>query len=335
MSNAAPLLDVQDVSKIYGGSGGLFGFGLGSQVRALDGVALTVGEREIVGLVGESGSGKSTLGRLVVGLERPTSGHIILNEAARPGPPRGKARSLGPQIIFQNAVAALNPRRTVKDAILEPAVVHGLLTGPADAFVHRLMDSVGLPASLKDRRPHELSGGQCQRVVIARALAASPKLLVCDEPVSALDVSIQAQVLNLFLDLYDETGCSYLFISHDLPVVERLSHRIAIMYLGRIVESAPTKALFAKPLHPYTEALIASVPDIEQQRRTFHPVSGEIPSPLSPPSGCHFHPRCPHAMDVCRVVQPPLLAIEPGHFSACHLNTPPAFAAAGASGPLG
>ncbi|MFI0847743.1 ABC transporter ATP-binding protein [Mesorhizobium sp. IMUNJ 23232] len=323
MAEATPLLDLMHIAKAYPIAGSdLFGLGRRRVVRALDEVTLTVGRGEVVGLVGESGSGKSTLGRIVVGLERPTAGMVAFEGQQFPMRMGAGARRtlLAAQMIFQNPVASLNPRQRVGDIIAEPARVYGLIGSDPEAFVSDLMERVGLPRSFIGRYPHEMSGGQCQRVGIARALSVSPKLLVCDEPVSALDVSIQAQVLNLFADLREQSGYSYLFISHDLPVVERLSHRVAIMYLGRIVESAPTRELFAAPAHPYTRALLASVPRLDQRRRSFQPIQGEVPSPLAPPKGCHFHPRCPLAISRCRTDRPAFREIAPGRFAACHLH---------------
>ena len=309
-----PLLSVRSVSKRYrAGNAGPLGFGRRRFVHALDAISLEIAAGEVLGLVGESGSGKSTLGRLIVGLEPPSAGALVFAEGhARPG-------ASSAQMVFQNPTGSLNPRQRVLEIIAEPIRVHRP-SEDAVAVARALMERVGLPAALAERRPHEMSGGQCQRVGIARALALNPMLLVCDEPVSALDVSIQAQVLNLLADLQEDTGCAILFISHDLPVVERLSHRIAIMYLGRIVELAPTAALFGRPVHPYTQALIESAPRLDQRRRGFMPVQGEIPSPLTPPSGCHFHPRCPFAMERCRSERPLLREVGPGHVSACHLD---------------
>jgi peptide/nickel transport system ATP-binding protein len=288
---------------------------------ALDDVSLTVHRGEVLGLVGESGSGKSTLGRIAAGLEQPTQGEVLFEGEPRPKSRSGRAarrKLLASQMIFQNPVASLNPRQRVEAILAEPIQVHGSRREAAAAALD-LMERVGLAPSLAGRRPRELSGGQCQRVGIARALAVSPRFLICDEPVSALDVSIQAQVLNLFMDLRERYGYSYLFISHDLHVVERISHRVAILYLGRIVEIGRAADVFAQPAHPYTQALIESAPDLDRRRRVV-PVRGEIPSPLDPPSGCHFHPRCPMAMAICREVRPPAIEVEPGHWSACHLH---------------
>ncbi|CAH1658915.1 ABC transporter ATP-binding protein [Chelatococcus asaccharovorans] len=300
------------------GRRGFLGLGPRRRVRALDDVSLEIGHGEILGLVGESGSGKSTLGRLIVGLYRPSEGQIrFARQATRHEGPH--AVDLGAQIVFQNPSGSLNPRQRVRDIIAEPLIVHKADHDIA-ARVGELMRQVGLPPDFAERRPSEMSGGQAQRVGIARALALEPELIVCDEPISALDVSIQAQVLNLFADIQEQTGCSYLFISHDLPVVERLSHRVAIMYLGRIVEIAATSELFSRPAHPYTRALIASAPRLEAKKLSFRPVEGEIPSPIDPPRGCHFHPRCPLATDRCRSERPEAREVSPGHLSACHLD---------------
>jgi peptide/nickel transport system ATP-binding protein len=325
---AAPaLLELSAISKRYdGGRAGTFGLGARRKVQALSDVTLTIRHGEVVGLVGESGSGKSTLGRIAVGLERPTSGEVLYEGApvTVPRSRRARARLLDLQMIFQNAVAALNPRQRVRDIIAEPLRVHR--RGEGVEAVAALLEQVGLPTRFMSRYPHELSGGQCQRVGIARALTVSPKLLVCDEPVSALDVSIQAQILNLFADLRERGGFSYLFISHDLHVVERLSDRVAVMYLGEIVECGPTAQVYEQPAHPYTKALMAAAPRIGGGRRRAKPIEGEIPSPFAPPSGCRFHPRCPFAMPVCRQIAPQEVRVGPGHSSRCHLNaaTPPA-----------
>jgi peptide/nickel transport system ATP-binding protein len=320
MSMRENLLLVEGVRKEYPIKSGGFR-GHRSVLHAIDEVDLRVDRGEVVGLIGESGSGKSTLGRIVVGLESPTAGAVhfegrtIRRAGYRPTP----GSELGIQIIFQNAVASLNPRQTVGEILAEAARVHGILKGTNSDFVVPLMERVGLDPSLARRRAHELSGGQCQRVCIARALSLQPKLLVCDEPVSALDVSIQAQVLNLFADLQEQFHYSYLFISHDLPVVQRLSHRVCIMYLGRIVESGPTSAVFDAPAHPYTQALLSSVPSLDLDAQHDPLVEGEIPSALNPPTGCHFHPRCPAAMPRCRSDRPAFREFQDGRWAACHL----------------
>ncbi|MEO1294054.1 MAG: oligopeptide/dipeptide ABC transporter ATP-binding protein, partial [Pseudomonadota bacterium] len=264
-------------------------------VHAVDGVDLAIRPGEVLGLVGESGCGKSTLGRIVAGIMPPSNGAILVDgqdQATLSGSQR-RAATLAIQMIFQDPFASLNPRMRVEDIIGEAPRVHGLVPkSEIPDYVDEVMRKVGLDPSLKRRYAHQFSGGQRQRIGIARALAVKPKFLVCDEAIAALDVSIQAQVLNLFMDLKEELGLTYLFISHDLSVVEHIADRVAIMYLGRIVESAPTEELFAHPRHPYTRALLAEAPRLDQRRRAFEPIKGEIPSPLDPPPGCHFHPRC-------------------------------------------
>jgi peptide/nickel transport system ATP-binding protein len=292
-------------------------------VHAVDGVNLSIRKGEVVGLVGESGCGKSTLGRVVAGIMPPSEGTVLwrgtdvnaLTGAAK------KESQLRAQMIFQDPYASLNPRMKVQDIVGEAPLVHGITTrGGFDEYVDEQIRRAGLDPAFKKRYPHQFSGGQRQRIGIARALAVKPEFLVCDEAVAALDVSIQAQILNLFMKLRAELDLTYLFISHDLGVVEHLSDRVVIMYLGRVVEQAPSEQVFARPNHPYTASLLASVPRIEARKRAFAVVQGEIPSPLNPPSGCHFHPRCPHATERCKVEVPKLREIAPGHFSACHLN---------------
>jgi len=260
---------------------------------------------------------------MAAGILDASEGAVLYRGRAIGTEPVTEARrvKLNRQMIFQDPFASLNPRMKVRDIITEAPLVHGLIS-PAEreAFLDDLMLRVGLDPEFKNRYPHQFSGGQRQRVGIARALAVKPEFIVCDEPIAALDVSIQAQILNLFSALRKDLGLTYLFISHDLGVVQHLSDRVAIMYLGRIVELAPTEALFKAPNHPYTRALLDEVPSIDKRHRRFTPVKGEIPSPLNPPPGCHFHPRCPHAMEPCRQEPPAFKAIAPGHFSACYLN---------------
>ena len=292
-------------------------------VHAVDRVDLRIMPGEVVGLVGESGCGKSTLGRIMAGIMPPSDGEILWQGQDRRtlAPAAGRAARLGAQMIFQDPMSSLNPRKQVIDIIGEAPVAHGIVTRrEKDSYVAAMMQRVGLDPSFRGRYPHQFSGGQRQRIGIARALAVKPQFIVCDESVAALDVSIQAQVINLFLELKRDLGLTYLFISHDLGVVKHISDRVAIMYLGRIVESAPADAFFAQPNHPYTVALLNEVPTISNRRRVFSPVKGEIPSPLHPPSGCHFHPRCPHAFDRCSREAPELKQIASGHVSACHLN---------------
>ena len=292
-------------------------------VHAVNGVSLAIHKGEVLGLVGESGCGKSTLGRVVAGLHRQTEGELLYQGASCASLNRQDklAYTLGVQMVFQDPQASLNPRQRLHQILGEALQVHKL--APArdiPARVDQALAEVGLAAEYRDRLPHQLSGGQRQRVGIARALMVSPQFLVCDEPVAALDVSIQAQVLNLFMDLRAQHGLTCLFISHDLGVVRHISDRVAIMYLGKIVEIAATAEIFSRATHPYTQALLAEVPNLGRRKRVFVPISGEIPSPLNPPSGCTFHPRCPHAMARCREAAPALESVAPGHWSACHLN---------------
>ncbi|HEX7927980.1 MAG TPA: oligopeptide/dipeptide ABC transporter ATP-binding protein [bacterium] len=292
-------------------------------VQAVDTLSLTIHPGEVVGLVGESGCGKSTVGRIAVGI-LPQSAGSVRFEGQDTAALRGKAATasaLHRQMIFQDPYASLNPRMRIGELIGEAPRVHGVVSAAElDGFVDGLLAEVGLQPSYKSRYPHQFSGGQRQRIAIARALAVRPKFLVCDEAVASLDVSIQAQVLNLFMDLRERLHLTYLFISHDLSVVEHLSDRVVIMYLGRVVEEAPTAELFAKPNHPYTQGLLAEVPDVRHRKKVFANIRGEIPSPLSPPQGCHFHPRCPHVSDRCRSEVPLLKEIAPGRRAACHLN---------------
>jgi len=292
-------------------------------VHALDGVNMEIARGEVVGLVGESGCGKSTFGRIVAGIMEPTEGAVFFRGRSLRTLQGKEAReaALRVQMIFQDPFASLNPRMRVEDIIGEAPLLHRIVSrSERSGYIDAVMRRVGLDPSFKRRYPHQFSGGQRQRIGIARALAVKPEFLVCDEAVAALDVSIQAQVLNLFMDLRRDLDLTYLFISHDLSVVEHISDRVVIMYLGRVVESSPTEPLFAAPNHPYTKALLAGAPTLDARRRIYEPVKGEIPSPLNPPAGCHFHPRCPHASRRCREEAPVLKEIAPGRHSACHLN---------------
>jgi peptide/nickel transport system ATP-binding protein len=328
---SAPILELRDVSKFFtrridlaGKIANVLGSDIKAQtVRAVDRVSLAVGQNEVVGLVGESGCGKSTLGRIAAGIHQPTAGDVRWRGEAVVGKKTAATRdfALGIQMIFQDPYASLNPRLRVADIVGEAPLVHGLVSrAELPAYVDDILRRVGLDPAYKRRYPHQFSGGQRQRIGIARALAVKPQFLVCDEAVAALDVSIQAQVLNLFMELRAALGLTYLFISHDLGVVEHLSDRVVIMYLGRVVETAPTEELFARPNHPSTQALLSEVPRLDARKRSYVPIKGEIPSPIDPPPGCHFHPRCPHAMPRCRIETPLLREIAPGHVSACHLN---------------
>ena len=294
-----------------------------SAIRAVDDVSFAVDEGEVVGLVGESGCGKSTLGRIVADVLAPSAGSVNFRGAPRDELAGEAARTaaLKVQMIFQDPMASLNPRLRVGDIVGEAPVVHGIVTrAERRDYVAALLERVGLDPRYTTRYPHQFSGGQRARIGIARALAVKPDFLVCDESVAALDVSIQAQILNLFMELRHDLKLTYLFISHDLGVVEHLSDRVVIMYLGRVVEIAPTETLFRAANHPYTRALLANVPRLEARKQRFAPIAGEIPSPLDPPSGCQFHPRCPFAMARCKSEAPALREITPGHRSACHLN---------------
>lgn len=331
MNESVPLLELRSVSKRFVKSldtAAKIAKMLGARAReevvhAVDSVDLQIHRGEVVGLVGESGCGKSTLGRMAVGLLPLTQGERLWQGRSLAGLDAAEARrqQLKMQLVFQDPYASLNPRMRVADIVGEAPVAHGLVRRADKVdYVSEQLARVGLDPAVMRRFPHQFSGGQRARVGIARALAVQPEFLVCDESVAALDVSIQAQVLNLFMELRRALNLTYLFISHDLSVVEHISDRIVIMYLGRVVESGPVAELFAAPNHPYTRALLADVGKLEPKKRTFEPIHGEIPSPLNPPSGCHFHPRCPHAMPVCREQAPDLKTVAPGRVSACHLN---------------
>lgn len=292
-------------------------------VHAVDDVSLTIAPGEVVGLVGESGCGKTTLGRVVAGITPPSAGEILYRGRPIASLSSAEARKakLKIQMVFQDPMASLNPRLRVSEIIGEAPRVHGLVSRAEQAeYVASVMRKVGLDPAYATRFPHQFSGGQRQRIGIARALAVQPEFLVCDESVAALDVSIQAQIINLFMELRRDLGLTYLFISHDLGVVEHIADRTVIMYLGRVVEIAPTAELFAGPNHPYSRALLDEAPRVDTRKRTFAPIKGEIPSPLDPPAGCAFHPRCPLALPRCKAERPRLREIAPGRLSACHLN---------------
>ena len=305
--------------------GNVFGAAIAEEVvHAVDNVDLRIAEGEVVGLVGESGCGKSTLGRLAVGLLEPSQGQRLWRgePIERMSSASARRAQLKMQMIFQDPYASLNPRMRVVDIVGEAPVVHRLISAKQQVeYVGLMLNKVGLDPTLMRRYPHQFSGGQRARIGIARTLAVKPEFIVCDESVAALDVSIQAQVLNLFLDLKAALNLTYLFISHDLGVVQYIADRVVVMYLGRVVESAPAAKLFNQPNHPYTKALLAEIGRVEPKKRKFAPVVGEIPSPLHPPSGCHFHPRCPYAMPVCSVTMPALIEVSTRQWSACHLNT--------------
>jgi oligopeptide transport system ATP-binding protein len=294
-------------------------------VHAVDGVSFSIAAGETLGMVGESGCGKSTTGRCILRLIEPSNGEVRFDgqdvTAMNPQALREVRRDM--QIIFQDPFASLNPRMTVEAIIGEALTIHKLTKSPTEyqARVVDLLETVGLNADHMRRFPHEFSGGQRQRIGIARALAVSPKLIVCDEPVSALDVSIQAQVINLLEDLQAKMGLTYLFIAHDLSVVEHISNRVAVMYLGRVVEIAPSRDLYTRPKHPYTEALLSAVPIPDPKAKKQRIVlTGDVPNPVNRPSGCHFHPRCPKATERCKVEEPVLKAVGTQHQAACHLN---------------
>jgi oligopeptide/dipeptide ABC transporter ATP-binding protein len=318
----AKVLEVIDLKTHFPVKKGLLRRTVG-HVYAVDGVSFSIGEGETLGLVGESGCGKSTVARTALRLIEPTSGSIVLEgkDVTRLGKRAMRPYRRQMQMIFQDPFSSLNPRMSVADIVGEPLEVHGLAHGKdKQAMVAGLFDQVGLRRSQMKSFPHEFSGGQRQRISIARALALNPRLIIADEPVSALDVSIQAQVINLMMDLQREKRLSYLFIAHDLAVVEHISHRIAVMYLGKIAEYADKKTLFTNPLHPYTQALLSAVPVPNPKlRREKRLLQGDVPSPINPPPGCTFHTRCPFAEDRCRQEVPVLKEIAPGHGVSCHL----------------
>lgn len=317
-----PLIEIQDLKQHFRIKGGLFGRNI-QRVKAVDGVSFTINKGETFGLVGESGSGKTTLGRTLLHLYKPTSGKIFFNgEEVNENNYRQYAKRM--QIIFQDPYASLNPRMTVEDIIGEALDVHKLYSTKAERRekVINLLKLVGLNAEQAQRYPHEFSGGQRQRIGIARALAVDPEFIVCDEPVSALDVSIQAQIINMLYDMQQDMKLTYLFIAHDLAVVRQISKRIAVMYLGNIVELTDSESLYTKSLHPYTQSLISAIPISEPSvAKTKQRIilSGEIPSPINPPSGCKFRTRCPMAEAICAEKVPEFREVENGHYCACHL----------------
>ncbi|CAM4506494.1 ABC transporter ATP-binding protein [Paenibacillus typhae] len=317
------LLEVRNLKKHYPIRKGFFSKQVGA-VKAVDGITLSVEQGETLAVVGESGCGKSTTGRAILRLIEPTDGEIMFNGTDVRSLSTEQLRRFRTdmQMVFQDPYASLDPRWTVQRILEEPLRTHGSAasSGELKSRVEQLMEVVGLSPYQAHRFPHEFSGGQRQRIGIARALALNPKFIVCDEPVSALDVSIQAQVLNLMQDLQEQYGLTYMFISHDLSVVKFISDRVAVMYLGRVVELAPTKELFAKPLHPYTQALMSAVPVPNPgQKKQRIVLTGDVPNPETPPSGCAFHPRCPYAMDRCKSEAPALRMLDTGHQVSCHL----------------
>lgn len=327
MNTQEPLLEVTNLVKHFPVTSGVLINHEVGQVRAVDNVSFTLNKGETLGLVGESGCGKSTLCRTILQLTEPTSGSVRFDGEELVGKSRRERRELRPlrrrmQMIFQDPFASLNPRKRVGQIIGEPMELHGLTSGAQTRRrVQELLDRVGLRPEHYNRYPHEFSGGQRQRIGIARALGLRPEFIVADEPVSALDVSVQAQIINLLEELQDEMGLSYLFVAHDLSVVRHVSDRVAVMYLGRIVESAPVGLLYEQPLHPYTHALLGAVPIPDPDRsasRARMLLDGDVPSPINPPAGCSFHTRCPFSTDICRSTSPALLSHEPGHIAACH-----------------
>jgi len=327
MNAQIPVLEVRDLVKHYSVGGGFFGRGR-KQLRAVDGVSFSIGQGETLGLVGESGCGKSTVGKAVLRLVEPTSGQVTLEgeEITGLGSAALLDRRKRMQVIFQDPYSSLNPRMTAGEIVQEPLINFGIGSRAEQRDrVALLFARVGLRPDQRANYPHEFSGGQRQRLGIARALALGPSVIIGDEPVSALDVSVQAQVINLMMDLQQEFGLSYLFVAHDLGVVEHISHRVAVMYLGKIVEIAARAALFETPRHPYTEALLAAVPvSHPRARRARTVLTGDVPSPINPPPGCRFHTRCPIAVARCRQEEPPLVVDASGHGVACHLRAAPA-----------
>ena len=326
MIGSAPLLEVENLVKEYRGGRRLADRLTGrpeTVVRAVTGVSLSIAGGEIVGLIGESGCGKSTLGRSILRLHEPTSGRVTFDgtDVTALTAHAMKAMRRRMQIIFQDPYASLNPRRTVGEIVGLPLRLHGLAKSPAEVrdLVGAMIEKVGLKPAHLDRYPHQFSGGQRQRIGIARALVSHPEFIVCDEPVSALDVSIQAQIIQLLIDLKTEMGLTYLFISHDISVIGYLSDRVAVMYLGELVEVGPVEDVLARPRHPYTQSLMSAVPEVDRPgHRSRARLEGDLPSPLAPPPGCRFHTRCPFATDICRREAPKTETVGPGHTAACH-----------------
>ena len=323
-----PVLEVNDLKKHFPIRGGFFG-GTTGYVYAVDGVSFSIEKGETLSLVGESGCGKSTVGKAILTLFDITAGQVVLDGQRIDDIPMSTLRPIRRrlQVVFQDPFSSLNPRMRVRDILAEPIRNFGLAKNKADLDrrLGELMDRVRLPRDAIGRFPHEFSGGQRQRICIARALAGEPDVIICDEAVSALDVSVKAQIVNLLQDLQKELGLAMLFISHDLAIVEHMTHRVAVMYLGKIVEVAPKRSLFAAPKHPYTEALLSAVPVPEPgAARERIILKGDVPSPINPPKGCRFHTRCPYAFDRCRQDEPELRQTEEGHFAACHLHDRPA-----------
>ena len=323
----APLLQVNDLKKHFSVRGSLFGRNT-SRVYAVDGVSFEIARGETLSLVGESGCGKSTVGRAILRLFDITAGQVVLDGQRIDdlSPDRLRRMRQRVQVVFQDPFSSLNPRLRVRDILAEPIRNFGLAKSAVEleSKVAALMDTVGLPREALGRRPHEFSGGQRQRICIARALAAEPDLIVCDEAVSALDVSVKAQIVNLLQDLQREFGLAMLFISHDLAIVEHMTHRVAVMYLGKIVEIAPRNQIFGGPKHPYTKALLSAVPVPDPTaHRTPMILKGDVPSPINPPSGCRFHTRCPYVFDRCRTEEPELRQSAEGQWAACHLDALP------------
>jgi len=315
------LLKIRNLKKYYPVTAGLFSRHVGD-IKAVAGVTFNISEKEIVGLVGESGCGKSTLGKTILRLEEPTGGEILYKGTDVTKLDQKGLRKLRSeiQIIFQDPDASLDPRMNVGDSICEPMVIQNIGDEKKRMIrVVELMEQVGLETRQANLYPHEFSGGQKQRIGIARALAMNPKLIIADEPVSALDVSIQAQILNLMMDIQERWGLAYLFIAHDLSVVKHMAHRIAVMYLGKIVELADKNEIFDNPLHPYTEALLSAVPSFKSKAKGRILLRGDVPSPLNPPPGCHFHPRCHRVLSICNKVKPKFIELADGHFVSCHL----------------